>query len=65
MRCIDNVAAIAKALDEAGADAIEIAHGDGLDGGSFNHGFGAHTDREWIGAETDVVKHAVEKAEGR
>jgi 4-hydroxy 2-oxovalerate aldolase len=52
------VATVARALDLAGVPVIEVSHGDGLGGSSFNYGFSRTDERQLI----RVAKSAVEKA---
>lgn len=54
----EQIQELAIALDKAKVDAIEISHGDGLAGGSFNYGFGAHTDWDWLEGIAEKLNHA-------
>ncbi len=55
---VAEVDAIVRGLDAAGVQVIEIAHGDGLGGSSFNYGFSAVDERELIARAVEASTSA-------
>ena len=55
---IEQMVAVATALDDAGMPLIEVTHGDGLGGASVNYGFPAHSDEEYLRAVVPRMKRA-------
>jgi 4-hydroxy-2-oxovalerate/4-hydroxy-2-oxohexanoate aldolase len=47
---LDQMIAVATALDAAGMPLIEVTHGDGLGGASINYGFPSHSDEDYLRA---------------
>jgi 4-hydroxy 2-oxovalerate aldolase len=54
----EDVIAIVRGLDAAGVQVIEIAHGDGLGGSSFNYGFSAVPEKELIARACEATTRA-------
>jgi 4-hydroxy 2-oxovalerate aldolase len=54
----EQMVSIAKKLDEAKVDLIEVSHGDGLNGNSINYGFSKHTEPEYLTAVKEVLTHS-------
>ncbi len=54
---VEQMVAVATAMDEARVPLIEVTHGDGLGGRSVNYGFPAASDEEYLRAVCGAVKH--------
>lgn len=54
----EEVQSIVSALDHAGVPVIEVAHGDGLGGSSFNYGFSKTPEQELIKLAAETAKDA-------
>lgn len=54
----EQVRAVASQLDKSGIFMIEVAHGDGISGSSYNYGFSKYNELDLIAAAADCVKNA-------
>ncbi|OOL32384.1 4-hydroxy-2-oxopentanoic acid aldolase [Rhodococcus rhodochrous] len=55
---VEDVRSIVGALDDAGVPVIEVTHGDGLGGSSFNYGFSRTPEQELIKAAVETATQA-------
>ena len=55
---VDQVASIVEGLDRAGVPVIEVSHGDGLGGSSFNYGFGRENERDLVAVAAKTATQA-------
>src|SRR6201985_3326783 len=55
---VENVRSIVAALDAAGVPVIEVTHGDGLGGSSFNYGFSKTPEQELIKLAAQTAKES-------
>lgn len=54
----EEAARIAKALEDAGIDLIEVGHGDGIGGSTINYGFSKYSDKDVVEAVAKVLTKA-------
>nr|WP_269619649.1 4-hydroxy-2-oxovalerate aldolase [Marortus sp. BJYM1] len=55
---VEQMATVAKALDDAGVALLQVSHGGGLGGNSLQHGFALHSNEEYWDAVGDVITQA-------
>ena len=55
---VEQMRAVARKLDEAKVDLIEVSHGDGLNGNSINYGFSACAEIDYLRAVREELRHA-------
>lgn len=55
---LEDVRAIAGALDAAGVGIVEVTHGDGLGGNALNYGFSKHPEETYIREAAGVLRRA-------
>ena len=61
----EQIANIAQALDEAGVTTMEISHGDGMGGASYNYGFPKEPEENWLRAAAKVAEIELDLSMGK